>query len=120
MIHPRSGICDPLAMTTRHSGPLILGFLVSLVLASLAASQTGAKPSDTPEAHLGKGYDALKQGRYDVAVDDFCAAFGLDPTLSLRERFTLAVALFEMLSPDYARRECDAVRDDVGHHQNIS
>ncbi|PYX83103.1 MAG: hypothetical protein DMG70_12265 [Acidobacteria bacterium] len=120
MIHPRSGICDPLAMTTRHSGPLILGFLVSLVLASLAASQTGAKPSDTPEAHLGKGYDALKQGRYDVAVDEFRAALGLDPTLSLRARFPLAVALFEMHRPDEARREFEAVRDDVGDHPNIS
>src|SRR5437588_452655 len=107
-------------MPARLSGPLILGFLVSLVLASLAASQTGAKPSDTPEAHLGKGYDALKQDRYDVAVDEFRAALGLDPTLSLRARFPLAVALFEMHRPDEARREFEAVRDDVGDHPNIS
>jgi len=109
----------PLAMTTRRSGPLIL-VLVSLVLVSLAASQTSAGPSDTPEAHLGKGYDALKQDRYDVAVDEFRAALKLDPSLILRARFPLAVALFEMHRPDEARREFEAVRHKAGDHPNVS
>src|SRR5437016_6761783 len=111
--------CGPLAMTTRRSGPLIL-VLVSLVLVSLAASQTSAGPSDTPEANLGKGYDALKQDRYDVAVDEFRAALKLDPSLILRARFPLAVALFEMHRPDEARREFEAVRHKAGDHPNVS
>jgi tetratricopeptide (TPR) repeat protein len=107
-------------MNNRHSRPGILVFLVSLLLASLAASQTGVKPPDTPETHLGKGYDALKQERYEVAVEEFRAALELDPTLILRARFPLAVALFEMHRPEEARREFEAVRHEVGDHPNIS
>src|SRR5437764_13489952 len=101
----------PLAMTSRRSGPLSL-VLASLVLVSLAASQTSCGPADTPEAHLGKGYDALKQDRYDVAVDEFRAALKLDPSLILRSRFPPAVALFEMHRPAESRREFEAVRHE--------
>jgi tetratricopeptide (TPR) repeat protein len=75
---------------------------------------------DTAESHLGKGYDALKQDRYDVAADEFRAALQLDPKLVLRARFPLAVALFEMKKPEEARREFEAVRREVGDHPNIS
>jgi len=57
---------------------------------------------DTPEAHLGKAYDSLKQDRYDEAASEFRAALKLDPTLTLRARFPLAVALFEMKKFDEA------------------
>jgi tetratricopeptide (TPR) repeat protein len=102
--------------------------LAALVLAApkpgTSASQkpSAAKPSskDTPESHLGKGYDALKEDRYDVAADEFRAALQLDPKLVLRARFPLAVALFEMKKPEEARREFEAVRREVGDHPNIS
>ncbi len=102
--------------------------LAVLVLAApqpgMAASQkpSVAKPpsKDTAESHLGKGYDALKQDRYDVAVDEFRAALHLDPKLVLRARFLLAVALFEMKQPEEARREFEAVRREAGDHPNIS
>lgn len=81
-----------------------------------------AKPAvkDTPDAHLGKGYDALKQDRYDLAADEFRAALQLDPKLVERARFPLAVALFEMKKPEEARREFEAVRREVGDHPNVS
>jgi Flp pilus assembly protein TadD len=75
---------------------------------------------DTPEAHLGKGYDALRQDRYEAAAGEFQAALALDPKLVLRARFPLAVALFELHKPDEARREFEAVRQAVGDHPNIS
>lgn len=74
---------------------------------------------DTPEAHLGKGYDALKQDKYEAAVAEFRSALRLDPTLFLRARFPLAVALFELHKAAEARRELEAVRHEVGDHPNV-
>jgi Flp pilus assembly protein TadD len=74
---------------------------------------------DTPEAHLGKGYDALKQDRYDVAVSEFRAALALDPKLVMRAQFPLAVALFELKESAEARREFESVRREAGDHPNI-
>ena len=82
---------------------------------------SGAKPTsgETPEAHLGRGYDALKLDRYDVAVGEFRAALEIDPKLVLRARFPLAVALFEQHEFDEARREFEIVQREVGEHPNI-
>ena len=76
--------------------------------------------ADTSESHLGKGYDALRQEQYDVAAAEFRAALRLDPTLIMRARFPLAVALFEMKQSAEARREFEAVRREVGDHPNIA
>jgi protein O-GlcNAc transferase len=61
----------------------------------------------------------LKQDRYDEAASQFRAALKLDPTLTLRARFPLAVALFEMKKFDQARQEFEAVRREVGDHPNV-
>ena len=104
---------------------VVLSAALALVVAEerSAASQEvpTAVPStaDTPEAHLGKGYDALKQDKYEVAVSEFRAALQLDPSLVLRARFPLAVALFELHKSDEARRELEAVRHEVGDHPNV-
>src|SRR5919201_3610669 len=92
-----------------------------LVTALLVALPTRAQQSanDTAESHLGKGYDALKQDRYDAAVEEFRAALQLDPKLVLRARFPLAVALFELHKSDEARREFEAVRQEAGVHPTI-
>jgi tetratricopeptide (TPR) repeat protein len=74
---------------------------------------------DTPQAHLGKGYDALKQDRYDAAVAEFRAALAADPTVSVRARFPLAVALFELHKSEDARHELELVRREVGDHPNV-
>jgi tetratricopeptide (TPR) repeat protein len=74
---------------------------------------------DTPEAHLGKGYDALKREMYETAVSEFRSALRLDPSLVLRARFPLAVALFELHKSDEARQELEAVRHQVGDHPNV-
>jgi Flp pilus assembly protein TadD len=104
--------------------------LTALVLISVsgrAASQEApaAAPSvaptgrDTLEAHLGKGYDALKQDMYEVAAGEFQAALQLDPTLVWRARFPLAVALFELHRSADARRELETIRREVGDHPNV-
>ena len=101
------------AFTTRW---LVLSLWALLAAFDAAAQQTS---SGTAEAHLGKGYDALKQERYPVAEDEFRAAFTLDPTLVLRAQFPLAVALFEQHKSVEARRELEAVRRQTGDHPNV-
>jgi Flp pilus assembly protein TadD len=87
--------------------------LAAIAAASLMAWQ------DTPEIHLGRGYDDLKRDRYEEAVTEFREALRLDPTLVSRARFPLAVALFEMKQTSEARREFEAVRREMGSHPNV-
>jgi tetratricopeptide (TPR) repeat protein len=111
----------------RRIGMLLAGLLIVAGwdgwILSQASSQVrpGAKLSavDSVEAHLGKGYDALKQDRYDLAAIEFRAALDLDPKLVLRARFPLAVALFELHKSDESRRELEAVHREVGDHPNL-
>ena len=81
--------------------------------------QTRHRSGETVESHLGKGYDALKQDSYSVAAVEFRAALRMDPKLTLRARFPLAVALFEMHQPADARKELEVVRREVGDHPNV-
>ena len=91
-----------------------------VVSAQWAFAQTAPAPQpDAAEAHLGKGYDALKQDRYEVAAEEFRAALTIDPSLVLRAQFPLAVALFEQHKSAEARREFEAVRRQMGDHPNI-
>jgi len=97
-----------------------ISLLVLLFVSSLWA-QEPADPNipESTRAHLGKGYDALKQDRYEEAAEEFRAALAADPTLTLRARFPLAVALFESHKPEEARHEFELVRKEVGDHPNV-
>ena len=95
-------------------------FPIALGILTLRAPAAQPQMKDTPEAHLGLGYDALRQDRYAAAVIEFREALRLDGTLTMRARFPLAVALFEMKQTDEARREFEAVGREVGEHPNIS
>lgn len=118
-------------MRAQHFAGRILLLLAAVALFSHGAYAAAppqappAKPSiaetssEKPETHLGRGYDALRQDRYDVAVAEFRAALKSDPNLTLRARFPLAVALFELHKSDEARRELELVRREVGDHPNV-
>jgi tetratricopeptide (TPR) repeat protein len=97
--------------------------LILLISGRLGVPQQpiGPGPTAAPsvESHLSKGYDALKEDRYDEAVQEFRAALAMDSTLVLRARFPLAVALFESHKTDEARGELEAVRQEVGDHPNV-
>jgi tetratricopeptide (TPR) repeat protein len=96
--------------------------LLSLGVIEAAPQETPPAESATTvtaEAHLSQGYDALKLDQYDVAVTEFRAALTADPALSLRARFPLAVALFELHQSDEARRQLELVRREVGDHPNV-
>jgi len=119
---PDAGATE-IAMRTSGIWRTVVVLLAPLVLAALGevkpTIQESPTAEDTPEAHLGKGYDALKQDMYEVAVNEFRAALQLDSSLVLRARFPLAVALFESHRSGEARRELEAVRQEVGDHPNV-
>src|SRR5262249_26302574 len=95
--------------------------LIALLGKSPAQSAQAPESSSTgnAEAHLGKGYDALKEDQYEVAASEFRVALAIDPKLTLRARFPLGVALFDMHKRDEARREFETVRRETGDHPNI-
>ena len=113
---------------TRRLRLWILDVLAALMLVTFGGTSPKSQASpavesaspDSPDAHLGRAYDALRDDRYEVAAAEFRAALKLDPKLTLRARFPLAVALFEMKKPEEARREFEAVRREAGDHPNIS
>jgi tetratricopeptide (TPR) repeat protein len=112
------------ARTFLRPGLRLLTAFTVLLLAVVAAAPQGTSPADLPtnappEAHLSRGYDALKVDQYEVAVREFQAALAADPGLSLRARFPLAVALFELHQSDEARRQLELVRREVGDHPNV-
>lgn len=87
---------------------------------ALRAQTIAAKQSSqTAEQYLGEGYDALKQDQYEVAEKEFRAALAIDPKLTLRARFPLAVALFESHKYDQARHEFEAVGREIPDHPNV-
>ncbi len=100
---------------------LLLAALAFVTFDSGSSAGQGVQQAvkKSPEAHLGRGYDALKNDRYDVAATEFRAALQLDSKLTLRARFPLAVALFELHKPAEARREFETVRRETGDHPNV-
>ena len=81
------------------------------------AKQVGSV--DTAEAHLGAGYEDLKNNRYEAAASEFRSALALNPKLVLQARFPLAVSLFELHKNEDSRREFEVVRQAVGDHPNV-
>jgi len=86
---------------------------------AMFAQQPEPAPQDAVEAHLGRGYEALKAEQYDAAVSEFRAALKLDPTLATRARFPLAVALFDLKQTAEARTELEVIRRETGDHPNV-
>jgi len=74
---------------------------------------------DSVEMQLGKGYESLKQERYEDAEKAFRGALAIDPSMALRARFPLAVALFEQHKYPEARREFEAVNRAAGERPSI-
>ena len=69
--------------------------------------------------HLGRGYGDLKNDRYLDAAAEFRAALLIDPSLVLRARFPLAVALFESQKLGEARGEFETVRAAAGDQPDV-
>ena len=93
------------------------GLFVPLPSIAQDAGKESSKPQATTqsaELHLGKGYEAMRNERYDEAVQEFRAALTLDSTLVMRARFPLAVALYEQRNYPASRAEFEKVRQEAG------
>ncbi|MBV9624245.1 MAG: tetratricopeptide repeat protein [Acidobacteria bacterium] len=99
--------------------PLLVTAVLLTILSGVRSGVAQQGPTAAAESHLGRGYDALKQEQYELAVKEFRAALKLDPTLIQRAQFPLAVSLFEMQQPTEARREFESLRRELGDHPNI-
>src|SRR3974390_2712166 len=118
--------------SNRRNGPgprsTLSGFLLgrALVTGQAGFAQDRAESpaghvssTDTAEAHLGAGYEDLKNNRFEAAAREFRAAFALNPKLVLQAEFPLAVSLFELHQTEEARQQFEAVRRAAGDHPNI-
>ncbi len=108
-------------LRSAHAALLVMVSLFTVL--SAAQSQLEHKAdhaSESPEAHVGRGYDALKDDNFTVAASEFRSALKLDPKLTLRARFPLGVALFEMKQLDEARTEFETVRDEFSDYPSAS
>jgi tetratricopeptide (TPR) repeat protein len=85
-------------------------------------NQEKPKPSETAqsaEVHLGKGYEAMRNERYEDAAREFRAALAIDDSLVMRACFPLGVALFEQRNYPAARTEFETVRKLAGEQPGI-
>jgi Flp pilus assembly protein TadD len=101
---------------------LVLMHVIPLAGVSRTPQESPVKPSASArgaEPHLGKGYDDLRNERFEDAVREFRAALALDPTLVMRARFPLAIALYQLRRLDEARKEFEAIRSQVGNDPNV-
>jgi tetratricopeptide (TPR) repeat protein len=74
--------------------------------------------SDTAEAHVGKGYEAIKDERYQEAAKEFQAALALNPGLT-RARYQLAVCWFALGKMTAAREEFERLEKETGGDPSV-
>ena len=116
-------------MPTKHNSVIPLSiflFLQSLLVAPPLIAQEASRESGKPqvtaksaELHLGRGYEAMRNERYDEAVIEFRAALAIDSTLVMRARFPLGVALFEQRNYPASRAEFEKVRQEAGEQPGL-
>ncbi|MGH9431604.1 MAG: tetratricopeptide repeat protein [Terriglobia bacterium] len=112
--------------------PITGGALLALLIVAcasagaLARAQVPSQPpgsqalADTPEVHLARGHEDLNNHRYEAAEREFRAALALDPHLTVRARFPLAVVLFALQQHDEARQQFEAVLKKTGDDPNVN
>jgi tetratricopeptide (TPR) repeat protein len=112
---------DWIEIAPRTAWVFILLLLFRLFLSTAAgAAQEKVAPAkaDTADVHLGKGYEAEKDERYQVAAQEFQAALALEPGLS-RARYQLAVCWYALGKTAEARAEFDRVAKETGGNPSV-
>lgn len=112
-------------MKSKQTSLLLALLAVSTLL--LTAPLRGQKQStasgastDSVEADLARGHENLNNHRYQQAEAEFRAALAINPHLTVRARFPLAVTLFALQKRDEARREFEAIRSETGDDPNVN
>lgn len=120
-LHPFSTLVPGAVMVLLFVAPAGASFPVHQAQPAGSSTSSGEIANNRGEAepHLGKGYDDLKNERFEDAVREFRAALALDPSLVMRARFPLAVALYQLRLLDDAHRELESVRKLTGDQPNV-
>jgi tetratricopeptide (TPR) repeat protein len=106
--------------TTPLTSVSLLAFALAVALPVRAAqNEPHSPPPDTAEAHVGKGYEAVKDERYQEAAKEFQAALALDPGL-IRARYQLAVCWFALGKMQEARDEFERLEKETGGDASIT
>ncbi len=101
-------------------GGTLIAFLTFALAISVLMGRAQAPASvDTAEAHLGKGYEAEKDERYQVAAKEFQAALALNPRL-IRARYQLAVCWFALGKTQDARQEFERLQKETGGDASVA
>lgn len=112
-------------MKSKHRSLLLALLAVSSLLLTAPArgqerSSASGASSDTVEAALARGQEDLNNHRYQQAEAEFRAALALDPHLTVRARFPLAVTLFALQDHDEARKQFEMIRSQTGDDPNVN
>jgi Flp pilus assembly protein TadD len=75
--------------------------------------------ADSPEAHVGKGYEYIKDERYQEAAKEFQAALALNPALP-RARYQLAICYFALGQRREARGEFERLRQETAGGSGVA
>jgi len=90
----------------------------ALIVSTWMARAQEPAPADTAETHLGRGYEAEKDERYQVAAKEFQAALRLNPRL-VRARYQLAVCWFLLGKTQEARQEFEHLQKETGGDASV-
>src|SRR5215469_3214224 len=101
---------------------LLIALLLLPTVGAQSRGQSATSPTatETVEAHLARGHADLNNHRYENAEAEFQAALAIDPKLTVRARFPLAVALFALQDRDEARKQFETIRSETGDDPNLS
>src|SRR5215469_1090222 len=111
-----------MAASLHRSALFLVLLLAHLNCAGVWCQQQEAKgdaKADSLQLHLGRGYEALRQERYEDAEKEFRAALAIDAGLTMRAQFPLGVSLFEQHQFAEARAALDSVRRAEGDRPGI-
>jgi tetratricopeptide (TPR) repeat protein len=97
---------------------LLWGLMVGARAAPLQQDQ-GRSSGDTAEAHVGRGYDLVKDERYQEAAKEFQAALALKPQL-VRPRYQLAVCWFALGRAQESREEFERLQKETGGDSSLT
>ncbi len=75
--------------------------------------------TDSAQAHVGKGYEYLKDERFQEAAREFQAALELNPSL-VRARYQLAVCQFALGKWKESREQFERLRAETGADPSVS